>query len=608
MRRSSAFLLIFMFSFIYVTALLPQNFLETEIVTLDAAVEPDSVAAGQAIQLILRVKINNGWHINAHKPLEEFLIPTKLEFDSTMKIEVVKVDYPLPKEIKFAFSETPVLVYAGDVTISAHLKVSEKVFAGSHTLKGKLTFQGCNDQTCLAPNEKQFNAALTIVDAKSNTKSDSTNLQGSVQPDENADSQNFSADELYAKKLIDKGFFYAALAFFLFGLGLNLTPCVYPVIPMTVTFFGAQAKDQKGSNFWIAFFYLIGIAIIFAILGLISGFAGKQWGFLFQNPWFVVVIALILLAMSASMFGVFEIQLPSSLMTSLGQSRKGTLGAFIMGLTVGVVIAPCAAGIIIGLVGLVAKLGLVVEGTILFFIMGLGLGLPYFILANLSGLLSQLPKSGLWMVWIRKFFGILLIGVAFYFLVPQASRMADQQSFYFGLIALFGGLYLGFLDREHGYKTNFNHFRAVFGILLIILGVFWINEAISSTSSNAEMVQAEELIEWKHYSAKEPIEFKTSEKPVIFDFYADWCAPCKKMNRTTFIDSAVVQKSQEFLMIKVDCTNPDAEISRLMKEYQVVGMPTLIFLDKSGVEKAELRAVQDVGPEEFLLKMQQIVP
>ncbi len=608
MKRSLIFLLFPILSFIYSPALLSQDFLNTEIVTVNARVKSDSVRAGQTIELILEVKIAVGWHINAHKPLEEFLIPTNLELDSTANVEVVKVNYPTPDEINFAFSEKPVLVYDDDVIISATLKLPEKLSAGQPVLKGKLTFQGCNDQTCLAPDAKTFSVTYSIVDSKGTEKSEAPDQQGNLQLDKPADSQNFSADELYAKNLLDKGFFYAAIAFFLFGLGLNLTPCVYPVIPMTVTFFGAQAKEKKGSNFWIAFFYLIGIAIVFAVLGLVSSLAGKQWGFLFQNPWFVVIIVLILLAMSASMFGAFEIQLPSRLMTSLGQSRKGILGALLMGLTVGVVIAPCAAGIIIGLVGLVAKLGLVVEGTILFFIMGLGLGLPYFILANLSGLLTRLPKSGLWMVWIRKLFGILLIGVAFYFLVPQVSRMVDQQSFYFGLTALFGGLYLGFLDTDHSYKVKFNRFRAVFGIVLIILGGFWINKAIASTESNSGMVQATELIKWNHYSENNPIAYQTSAKPVIFDFYADWCAPCKKMNQTTFRDSTLVQKSLDFTMIKVDCTNPDRAVSQLMKEYQVVGMPTLVFLDKSGAEKTELRAVQYVGPEDFLFKMKQIIP
>ena len=152
----------------------------------------------------------------------------------------------------------------------------------------------------------------------------------------------------------------------------------------------------------MALFYVIDIAAIFAVLGLISGLAGKQWGAQFQEPWFVVAITVVILAMAASMFGAFEITVPAWLTSRLGKSREGNIGALVMGLTVGVVIAPCAAGIIIGLVGLVAKMGIVVKGTLLFFIMGLGLGLPYLFLATFSGLLNRLPQSGMWMVWVRK--------------------------------------------------------------------------------------------------------------------------------------------------------------------------------------------------------------
>ena len=351
---------------------------------------------------------------------------------------------------------------------------------------------------------------------------------------------------------------------------------------------------------------MIGIALVFAVLGLVSGLAGKQWGFLFQNPWFIIIIALIIFSMAASMFGAFEITVPSSLMNKMGGSRKGLLGALVMGLTVGVVIAPCAAGLIIGLVGLVAKMGIVVRGTMLFFIMGLGLGLPYLILASFSNLLTQMPRSGMWMVWIRKLFGVLLIGVGFYFILPQAERVVDQMSFYFGLISLFGGLLLGFLDKEAGYSRNFNIIRAIIGIFMIIAGVFWLNKGIDSIGQPAAVESREELIEFVHYTDEDIADLTAVGKPVFFDFYADWCAPCKKMNKTTFRDSTVVNLSQKFTMIKVDCTKPEGSVKPLMEKYNIVGMPTLIFLNPDGSERMDLRKVEYMGPEELFLKMQEM--
>ena len=388
---------------------------------------------------------------------------------------------------------------------------------------------------------------------------------------------------------------FAVFAFFGIGLALNLTPCVYPIIPITVGYFGGQKTQTKTANFINALFYLIGIAIAFAILGLVSGLAGKQWGFLFQSPWFVVVISTIILAMAASLFGAFEIAVPSFLLSKVGNARQGVTGSFIMGLTVGIVIAPCAAGIIIGLVGLVAKLGLVVKGTLLFFIMGLGLGTPYLILATFSGLLDKLPQSGMWMVWIKKLFGILLVGVAIYFLMPQIERVYNKLGFTLGLLGIFAGLFLGFLDHSPGYSRAFKIGRAIFGILLIVLGTIWTNNAIHSKASD---------MNWVKYENQSIESLLSENKPVFIDFYADWCAPCKQLDRETFTDPSILEISKSFNMIKVDCTIPDANTKALMNKYNVTGMPTLVFLSKSGKELTDLREIGFVGPEKFITSFQ----
>ena len=398
--------------------------------------------------------------------------------------------------------------------------------------------------------------------------------------------------------IIEKGLPYAIIAFFLFGLALNLTPCVYPVIPLTVGYFGGQSGRSKGSSFVMALFYVVGIAIIFAILGLISGLAGKQWGFLFQNPWFVIVVTTIILAMAASMFGAFEITVPSWLTSSLGKSREGNIGALVMGLTVGIVIAPCAAGIIIGLVGLVAKLGIVTKGTLLFFIMGLGLGLPYLILATFSGLLTKIPQSGMWMIWVRKLFGVLLIGVALYFFLPQAKHIYDQQGFFFGLLAIFGGLLLGFLDHAPGYTKNFKIGRGIFGVLMILFGIFLVNKAIQAKSSE---------LNWVHYQNETIAELQQEGKPIFIDFYADWCAPCKEMDRTTFKDERVIEIAKQIKMVKVDCTAPDGNIKMFMEKYKVTGMPTLVFIGKNGEEVFEMREIGYLGADGFLEKVNRLL-
>jgi len=595
-RLTLLFVLLFQIS-----TLASQNFFDMSYVSVTGKVSPEKVAPGATIEIVVTAEIEPGFHINSNKPSEDYLIPTILKFEPLENASFDKIIYPEPKMASFSFSEKSISVYKGQLVFYSKLTISDKFPLGKAVIKGTLSYQACNDQNCFAPQDESFEIPFEVVaSTEAVMEKSQEEIFKQIPPEteeveqEIAPAVKLTSEELKAKQIIEKGLPYAIIAFFIFGLALNLTPCVYPVIPLTIGYFGGQTGKSKSSSFVMASFYVIGIAIIFAALGLISGLAGKQWGFLFQNPWFVIVITTIILAMSASMFGAFEITVPAWLTSSLGKSREGNVGALIMGLTVGIVIAPCAAGIIIGLVGLVAKLGIVAKGTLLFFIMGLGLGLPYLILATFSGLLTKLPQSGLWMVWVRKLFGVLLIGVALYFFLPQAKHIYDQQGFFFGLLAIFGGLLLGFLDHASGYSKGFKIGRAVFGILMIIFGIILVNRAIHSKPSE---------LNWVNYQNETIMELQQEGKPIFIDFYADWCAPCKEMDRTTFKDERVIEISNQLTMVKIDCTTPDEKIKKFMNQFEVTGMPTLVFINKDGKEVIELREIGYIGPEKFLEKV-----
>jgi thiol:disulfide interchange protein DsbD len=583
------------------TASFAQLFDDVDILQVKPFVSHDNIAAGSEFFLAVKVNIKEGYHINSNTPSEEFLIPTVLKFMPAEGMSFGKVVYPPHKMRAFSFSKDKIAVYENEILIFVHVSTSPQLSLGAHTISTRLSYQACDEHTCFAPSEKEILFDFNVVSAGMPTQEINGDIFSKFkdsQLDEAVTPASLTADELKAKQYIERGLLFAVFTFFSIGLALNLTPCVYPVIPLTVSYFGGQSQRARGSSFVNALFYLFGIAIAFSFLGLLSGLAGKQWGFLFQSPWFVVAITVIILAMSASLFGAFEITVPSWLLTNVGGAREGVIGAFIMGLTAGVVIAPCAAGIITGLVGLVAKLGLVVKGTFLFFVMGLGLGLPYLILATFSGLLNKLPQSGVWMVWVRKLFGLLLVAVALYFLLPQLERVHDKLGFLFGLLAIFGGLLLGFLDHSPGYTKAFKVGRAVFGVLIIVMGIVWTQNALQAKPSE---------IDWVHYDNQTIQDFLVDGKPVFMDFYADWCAPCKQLDRETFTDERVIETAKSFTMIKVDCTAPDAATRAFMNRYQVVGMPTLIFLSASGRELEQLREIGFVGPDKMLQSMQEIL-
>jgi thiol:disulfide interchange protein DsbD len=561
---------------------------DSNVVQVEAYASHERIHPAESFQIAIVANIKQGFHINSHKPLDEFLMPTVLRLKETRGIAFGSARYPVPKDELFSFSTRHLSVYDGKISIFAEGKLSEDISLGDIKVSGVLAYQACDDHRCFMPESIRFEVPLKVVEASAPIKPVNKHIFTKT--------ASLTSDELRAKEVIERGLVYALLAFFLFGLALNLTPCVYPVIPMTVSFFMRQGERKKWDMFALASSYVVGIAIIFSLLGLISGLAGKQWGFLFQNTWFVIVIAMIILSMAASMFGAFEITVPSFLMRHLGQSRQGVIGSFLMGSTVGVVIAPCAAGIIIGLVGVVAKMGVVAKGTLLFFVMGLGLGLPYLLLAMSSGLLNRLPKSGMWMVWIRKIFGVLLVGVAIYFLVPQGKQMGDQQGFYLGVLGIFGGLLLGFLERGEGYTRSFKVIRGILGVLLILSGALLVNAALRHEPS---------AIDWVYYRGQSIKQLQEKNRPLLIDFYADWCAACKELDRKTFRDKKVAEKSTEFVMLRADCTSPDNKCSALAEKFRVSGLPTVVFINSKGEEIHGLRAVGFLGPAEMLRKMEE---
>jgi thiol:disulfide interchange protein DsbD len=568
---------------------------DVNVLDVSVASSQDKIVQGQEFKLAIILDIKPTLHINSNKPLSEFFIPTEVTFNSLSNLSFGQPVFPAPELKTFSFSDEKVAIYEGTVVVVVPVSTSPSLELAPQTITGKVSYQGCDDNVCFAPGEESFEIVLDVVAA--GTEVEAQNAELFVQAESEAvtvdDGPELTQQEREAQAYLEKGMFSAIIAFFLIGLALNLTPCVYPIIPITVSYFGGQSKKSKGASFVNALFYLVGIALAFAALGLISGLAGKQWGFLFQSPWFVVVIGTVILLMSASLFGAFEIAVPSWLLTKVSKNKEGSIGSFLMGLTAGIVIAPCAAGIIIGLVGLIAKLGLVVEGTVLFFVMGLGLGLPYLVLATFSGLLGNLPQSGGWMLWVKKVFAFMLIGVALYFILPQLEQIVGKFSFLIGITAVTAGILLGFL--EHGmYSKAFNWARKIIGIILIVLGIVWVNNGIQAQKAD---------VDWIKYSNQNIETLLEEGKPIFIDFYADWCAPCKQLDRETFTDPAVQEKAKEFTMLKVDCTKPDAATEAFMKKYNVSGMPTLIFITADGEELNDLRELGFVPPDKFLKSM-----
>lgn len=495
----------------------------------------DKLVAGATLRLAVEITIAGGWHINAN-PASEDLIPTELTMDLPPGVMLAAVEYPAGHPTRVGWSDDTIRLYSGSVVVFARIHVAPEIAPGPVTVRAALRYQACDDDVCLAPQTIPLTWETVIVADPQLAQP----MHGELFASQTAAVARPAAGENRLATLLRQGRWgWALVLIFLGGLALNLTPCVYPMIAITVSYFGAQGEKRVGVALARAATYCLGIVLTYSTLGLIAALTGGLFGALLQSPIVLIGVAVLLVALALSMFGVYELQPPAFLMQrAVGLSaRAGWLGVFLLGAAVGVIAAPCLGPIILSVFVIVAQRGDPWLGWWLFFTLACGLGLPYVVLGTFSGLLAKLPKSGFWLVWIKRALGVALLAVAVWFVKPLWATRAAPDS----------------------------------------------------------------PIAWQRYT---PELVATATRPVLIDFYADWCIPCHEMDKRTFTDERVIAASKDFLMVKADLTRTgDLDVQRLTEQFQIVGVPTFVFLGADGSERAQLRQVGFVAADDFLAVM-----
>jgi thiol:disulfide interchange protein DsbD len=529
---------------------------------------------GAAVHGVITATILSGWHINSNKPLDDFVIPTAFSFDPATA-DLVSATYPPHTVRSFTFSAGQKLaVYEGAIRIpfTATLK-------GGNTIKGKLHYQACNDTVCLPPRDVEvtIDAGLIVpVTAPAPAQTSSAGFTPLSEAPKGVPMGNDQLSATYAAH----GLPLTLLILFVGGLALNLTPCVFPMIPITVGFFAMQSDGRRSRRFALSLSYVIGIVITYSALGVFAALSGRMFGSWLQSPAVLIGFAVLMLVLASSMFGAWEFRVPQFI-ASRSAGRAGVAGALTMGLFVGIVAAPCVGPVVVALFTLVAAIAKPAVGMAMFATLAFGLGFPYLIALN------ALPKPGEWMVQVKKAMGFVLIAMAFYFL----RAVIGETPFRLGVAAslLIGAVFL-FASRGPRGRVM----RLACATILLAGGVAFAIPPRKGTE-----------VQWQKYDAAAVT--ASAGKPVIIDFFATWCIPCKELDEKTFSDAAVAKDLDRFTRIKADVTNGnDPAVKGLTERYAIVGVPTVIVIDSSGHEQQQLRLTGFEPPERFLARIKQV--
>ena len=522
-------------------------------------------------------------------------------YDDKLKIQIIKpqqIDITKELNLPKAIEYHEFIVHFDNLNINIpHSLLKSKIDSNEYEIE--VQFQGCSTAgLCYAPMREKTTISLanqTKVDKKSEEKAVDKVL-----------SENINETDTIANSLKDGNILLVLATFFGFGLLLSLTPCVFPMIPIlsSIIVGASQKEDMTASKgFFLSLVYVLSMSLAYTIAGVIAGVFGANLQVALQNPYVLTVFAAIFVALAFSMFGYFEIKLPQSIQTKInkttdGKEKQGILGIAIMGFLSALIVGPCVAPPLAGALVYIGQTGDAFLGGAALFVMSLGMGVPLLLIGLGAG--KFMPKPGGWMESITRIFGIVMLGVAIWLL----DRVLDATviMYLWALLLIGTAIYL----------KIYQHILAqVLTVAIFVLGVSLFVGAISGATnplnplekftSTKGIVASDKLVFNKIKNIEElELAIKNSSKPVMLDFYADWCVACKELEEITFKDEQVIAKLKNFTLLQADVTANNDDDKTLQKRFEIVGPPGLIFWDENNTEIKASKIVGYKNPKDFL--------
>lgn len=533
-----------------------------------------------------------------------YLYRDRIQF-SSFEPNKIRLGQPLfPTGLdKFNSESGHYTVYANQLQVPIPVIESQK-----SVVNLRVTYQGCSEAGyCYPPITKVVrinlagNYMIPVI---------GFNAEGTL----NATTESHS--DKVTQLLADKNLWTIILGFFGFGLLVAFTPCVLPMVPILSGIILGHKKMTHWHAFLLSLSYVMGMAITYAAAGMLFGYLGGTAQALLQKPWIIIVFSAIFVALACALFGFYNLQLPESLRSKFAHlsehQKHGTYaGVFLMGCFSTLILSPCVTPPLVAVLGYIGQSGNASLGGIALFSMGLGMGLPLLIIGASSSRL--LPKAGPWMKHIEVFMGIMLLAVAIYML----SRLFAPTL----IMLLWSGLFIGYgvyLGALSSVSESLSLIRKCLGLLFFIYGIVLV-VGTSTNSANpwnplqlTQTLLNENLAQFTTIHSSDDLQHELAKpenfnKPVLLDFYADWCVSCKIIESQVFHNPIVQQRLKEFVLLRADVTANNVQNRTLLQQFNVVAPPTIIFLDKNHHEVKDARIVGEMSAKEFLQHLDRMV-
>ena len=495
-------------------------------------------------------------------------------------------------------------IYPKDFSLFIPLNlVKEHLRNGSVRLN--LSYQGCaKNGICYRPQTKIYDifekfGKFSIIAFEKEQKDET-----------NPEFTELSEDQSIANELSSKNFFISLATFFGYGLLLSLTPCVFPMIPILSSIIvskGGSLNAKKG--FLLSLVYVVAMSLAYALAGVGASLLGFGIAGALQNIYVLGAFAAIFVILSFSMFGFYDIKLPSkfeNLISKKSQNSSGLVGVFIMGFASALIVSPCVAAPLAGALLYIAQSGDAIYGGIMLFVMGLGMGAPLLVIGLSSGKL--LPRPGGWMDEVKKLFGFLMLIMAVWILARVLGAFFELLCY--GVIGVFAAIYLGAFEAANSGWAKFKKALCVLVFiysLMLIIGAFLGSKDAFSPLSGLNLAKNESELNFKQAKNLNELNemIKSSSKPVLVDFYADWCASCKEIEHITFKDAGVKNALAKFTLIRIDVTSGGAQNDEMLRNFGLIDPPALLLF-KDGEEQKSLRTIGFINAKNFIAKLEKL--